>query len=158
MDKYLADAAKFRSLEYVEVSCVLGGDKEAPDWWADDTGGRVVRKRRGKGKQRQQGSPLGVDSTIDGLAADGLPWELRYVMNGVADFHRHKKPYNRPPPLTKLFPRLSARGILWCGICANAYQYRYPLHITPSNLSKMKSFNWRPRHCLSLFMQDLDFN
>ena len=77
-----------------------------------------------------------------------LPWGLDDTMNLVAYFHRHEK------PLTDIFPRLSKRGVLWCGIGSGIYV----LQVTASNLVGMKSHNWRPRYCESLFRKPLEYD
>ncbi|KAJ3480954.1 hypothetical protein NLI96_g7990 [Meripilus lineatus] len=156
LDRDLGDGARFRSLEYVEVSCSRW--KEVPSWWENDTGGSedgesdsgrelngeeggIESPRAEKGKQRK-GIPWGAELTSRGLAS------LHRTMNHVADFHRRQK------PLTDIFPRLSERDILWCSI-DNAF---YALHITASNLVGMKSRNWRPCYCECMFHKPLDYS
>ncbi|KAJ3484195.1 hypothetical protein NLI96_g5801 [Meripilus lineatus] len=171
VDKTLADVAKSRSLEYVELVCCERREYKVPDWWENDSGRREdgqsgnsgeldcevremgsreecnseARERGEKGKQQQQGIPWGVELTSDGLAG------LRDTMNKVAFFHRRKK------RLTDLFPHLSARDALWCGI-QPIVPSPYVLHITASDLSEMRSPNWRPRYRKALANQDLPYN
>ncbi|KAJ3484198.1 hypothetical protein NLI96_g5802 [Meripilus lineatus] len=171
VDKTLADVAKSRSLEYVELVCRETKEHKVPDWWENDSRRREdgqsgigreldcevrkmgsreecnseARERGEEGKQQQQGIPWGGELSSDGLAG------LRDTMNRVAFFHRRKK------QLTDIFPLLSARDVLWCGI-------RYlgksasVLHITPFNLSEMGSPNWCPRYRKSSIYQDLEYN
>ncbi|KAJ3476354.1 hypothetical protein NLI96_g11211 [Meripilus lineatus] len=156
LDEDLGDRAKFRSLEYVEVLCRTDEKEKAPSWWENDTGssedgesdsGREFDGEDGEVECREEnlrGETCEVEMTYD-LA------ELRPMMNRVALFHRHKK------SLTDLFPRLSKRGVLWCSI-GNHNIYRYVLQVTASNLVGMKSHNWRPRYCESLFRKPLEYD
>ncbi|KAJ3484187.1 hypothetical protein NLI96_g5798 [Meripilus lineatus] len=172
VDKNLADVAKFTSLEYVELFCCETRGHKVPDWWENDIGRREDgqsgngrefdcedremgsreecdsegRGRGGEGKQQLQGIPWGVELSSDRVAG------LRATMNGIADFHRRKK------RLTDIFPRLSARDVLWCGIQPIGGSPYYVLHITPFNLSEMSSPNWCPRHRKSSFYQDFEYN
>ncbi|KAJ3480961.1 hypothetical protein NLI96_g7989 [Meripilus lineatus] len=168
VDKDLGDSAKLRSLEYVEVSCSGVEEKDVLYWWengkgsSEDTESDSGRESNGedvevesieerysrakenligkRGKQQKQGISWGV--------LELEPWGLGHTMIGITHFHRRKK------ALTDIFPHLSARGVLWCGIG----RYSYVLHITASNLSGMKSRDWRPRYCASLFDQDVDLD
>ncbi|KAJ3480096.1 hypothetical protein NLI96_g8594 [Meripilus lineatus] len=115
LDENLGDRAKFKSLEHVEVLCRTVEKEEVPFWWEIDTGsrghgesdsGRESDGEDGEVECREEnlrGETCEVEMTYD-LA------NLRPTMNRVAMFHRHKK------SLTDLFPRLSKRGVLWCGI------------------------------------------
>ncbi|KAJ3484196.1 hypothetical protein NLI96_g5800 [Meripilus lineatus] len=171
VDKTLADVAKSRSLEYVELVCRERIDHKVPDWWENDSGRREdgqsgnsgeldcevremgsreewdseARERGEEGKQQHQGVPWAVELSSKGLAG------LHATMNGVAFFHRRRK------RLTDIFPRLSARDVLWCGIEPLRLS-AYVLHITPFNLSEMGSPNWRPRYRESSIYQDLEYS
>ncbi|KAJ3480093.1 hypothetical protein NLI96_g8591 [Meripilus lineatus] len=177
LDEDLGDGAKFRRLEYVEVLCVSGGfgDRVVPHWWENDPRssedeesdiGRGSNGEDGETERReechspaiesrraeegkQQGMPSGVE--LGSNTGGHLPYDLLCTMDLVADFHRRQK------PLTDIFPRLSARGVLWCAI-NHELRAAFPLRITASNLLGMKSRNWRPRYCESLFDQALDYH
>ncbi|KAJ3480962.1 hypothetical protein NLI96_g7987 [Meripilus lineatus] len=173
LDEDLGDSAKFTFLEYVEVLLLEGSRTEVPPWWEYDTctessedggsdSGRESDGEDGEVECREGCSSLAIESLTGekGKQRKGIPWgaeltsydlaSLHRAMNHVADFHRYKK------PLTDIFPRLSERGVLWCGI-SNGIR-TYALHITASNLVGMKSRNWRPRYCGSLFDQAVDYD
>ncbi|KAJ3480092.1 hypothetical protein NLI96_g8598 [Meripilus lineatus] len=165
LDENLGDDAKFRNLEYVEVLCGGSGRKGVPSWWENDTGssedgesdsGRESEDEGWETESREECNSRTIDSeSLKGEEAkqkQEIPWgaeltsygltNLHRMMDGVADFHRRKK------PLTDIFPRLSKRGVLWCDVSRICY---HVLHITASNFVGMKSRNWRPRYRESLY-------
>lgn len=133
MDRVLADSNLLTKLEYVEIRWQIPFGAQKPKWEGDGTSAHENGIGDGDGGK-------GRESDCVDRESDGLESKVEEQRRWVAYYHRKT-------PLTRIFPLLSSRGILWC--C--------PITFSPAQVAlqiftddEILSRKWRPLYRLSL--------